>query len=37
MRIAAAGFASTSFECATTFGFVLDSLAACLGSAWYLE
>ena len=37
MRIAAAPVASTSLQCATTFGPVLDGLAARLGSGWYLE
>lgn len=37
MRVAATPVASTSLQCATTFGSILDSLAARLGSGWYLE
>ena len=37
MRIAATPVASNSLQCATTFGPILNSLAARLGSGWYLE
>ena len=37
MRIAATPIATTSLQCATTFGPILDGLAGRLGSAWYLE
>ena len=37
MRIAPDPVASTALQCATTFGPILDGLAARLGSGWYLE